>query len=273
MVDVKTFYDEHPLNEGMVLSKLEQEGKDLSRLKPEDLLAYDQDHYGGTAATDALAVFLEPGPDSRVLDICSGLGGTSRYLAHRYGATVVGFDLSESRTAGALNLTRRVGLQDRITHVQGDATAMALEPDSFDGALSQEAFVHIADKTALFASCYRVLKPGGRLAFTDWIGFESLAPDENEAMRRAIAAEGIVGIGDYERVVAGAGFKEVRTQDVSGPWQDILHDRLEMYRALEQETVRSFGESRHRQYIEAYEMFVGFIDERKLGGVRLFATK
>ncbi len=78
MNDVVSFYDEHPINEGEILSKLEQEGKDLAHLAPTDLQTHDQDHYGGTEASDILANRLALKPGMRVLDICSGMGGTSR---------------------------------------------------------------------------------------------------------------------------------------------------------------------------------------------------
>ncbi|MEE8435369.1 MAG: hypothetical protein V3S64_11325, partial [bacterium] len=75
---VVSFFDEHPINEGEILSKLKDAGKDLAHLAPEDLFAYDQDHYGALEATDALAALLALNASSEVLDVCSGMGGTSR---------------------------------------------------------------------------------------------------------------------------------------------------------------------------------------------------
>ena len=49
---------------------------------------------------------------SLVADFCAGLGGTVRYLAHKYGADVTGIEFTPARVAGAQELTRRVGLQD-----------------------------------------------------------------------------------------------------------------------------------------------------------------
>jgi sarcosine/dimethylglycine N-methyltransferase len=185
MTSLKTFYDEHPINESEILEKVEKEGIARADIKPEDLTRYDQDHYGGLAATDALVQALAIGPDTTVLDLCSGMGGTSRYLAYRYGATVLGVDLTESRVAGACRLTELVGLQDKVSYRVGDAAHLDLDSGSVDRIVSQESFLHIEDRDDLFAGCYRVLRPGGGMGFTDlWRPTES-TPRPARDLRRA----------------------------------------------------------------------------------------
>ena len=53
-------------------------------LSPSDLEAVDQFHVGGLEATQELARLFSPSQGSHVLDIGSGLGGPSRYLAANY---------------------------------------------------------------------------------------------------------------------------------------------------------------------------------------------
>lgn len=273
MVDVQTLYDEHPLNEGEILSKLVQAGKGGDGLLPEDLFPFDQDHYGGIGATEALAARLALTPQSTVLDLCSGLGGTSRYLAHTYRCRVVGVDLNASRTAAAVRLTERVGLQDRVSFVQCDACGLEFEPESFDAAIGQEAFLHLPDKGRLMESCHGVLRPGARLAFSDWIAFEGLSDAARARLREAIAALDIADETQYRGYLAAAGFRDVEFEDVSPAWRVILHERLEMFESLREETVRRFGEERHRKYMEAYHFFVKTIDAGTLGGGRFFAVR
>ena len=86
MVD---FYERHPISEAQVLEALRRQGK-VGALAPPDLYEWDQDHYGGLAAVDALARRADIGWGSLVLDVCAGLGGPARFLAHRYGARVIG---------------------------------------------------------------------------------------------------------------------------------------------------------------------------------------
>src|SRR6476619_7960573 len=92
----------------------------LDGLRPEELFPHDQDHYGGLAATDELARGAQVSNGSRVAEFCAGLGGTVRYLAHKYGADVTGIELTPARVAGAQDLTRRVGLHGTARIVEGN---------------------------------------------------------------------------------------------------------------------------------------------------------
>lgn len=269
--DVETFYDEHPINEAQILAALERAGRDPARLAPEDLYAYDQDHYGGLAAVDALAERARLGSGVRLLDICCGLGGPARYVARKYGADVVGIDLNQSRAPGAARLTALVGLAERARFVRGDATRLPFADASFDAAIAQEAFLHIADKRALFAACRRVLRPGGRLAFTDWIAFAGLSGGDRRRLAEGIIANDIQSFDGYRALLAEAGFQEVEAENLSDAWRDILRERLEMFRGMQGDTVRLFGPERHARYIAAYEFFVERIAAGALGGGRFTA--
>src|SRR3954447_14664001 len=112
-------YDRHPISCDIILAKLRASRGHLDGLRPEELFPHDQDHYGGLAATDELARGAQIGNGSRVADFCAGLGGTVRYLAHQYGADVTGIELTPARVSGALELTRRVGLQGTARIVEG----------------------------------------------------------------------------------------------------------------------------------------------------------
>ncbi len=84
------------------------------RLTADDLFEFDQDHYGGIGAVDALARRAGVAEASRVLDVCAGLAGPARFLATRRGCHVVGVELHAGRAASAARLTRDVGLDARV---------------------------------------------------------------------------------------------------------------------------------------------------------------
>lgn len=273
MISLQTFYDEHPINETEIVEKVEADGIARADIRAEHLSRYDQDHYGGLAATDALAEALGIRPGMRVLDICSGMGGSSRYLAYRHGAVVHGVDLTASRVAGARRLTEMVGLGDRVTFGVGDAAHLDLEPGGFDRAISQEAFLHITDRQGLFTGCHTVLKPGGGLGFTDWTATDSLGPQARAFFAETFAAPKLIGILDYVELLKSAGFADIQAMDLSAEWRVILIERLEMFRSLEHETVSRFGQDRFDTYIRNYEFFVDAIGSGALGGGRFVAWK
>src|SRR6476469_608232 len=113
-------YERHPISSEIILAKLSANRGHLNDVAPEELFPYDQDHYGGLDANDALAKRAGIGKGTRVVDFCAGLGGPARYFAHCYGADVTGIELTPARVKGAQELTRRVGLQDNVRIVEGN---------------------------------------------------------------------------------------------------------------------------------------------------------
>src|SRR5258705_9572203 len=97
--DVVDFYDRHPISEAQVLAALARRGRAGAPLTADDLFEFDQDHYGGLAAVDALAHLAGVTASTRVLDLCAGLGGPARFLASRRSCQVVAVGLKAGRGA------------------------------------------------------------------------------------------------------------------------------------------------------------------------------
>ncbi len=136
-------------------------------LSPEDTAAVDQFHVGGFEATEKLAQLLCPSRGSYALDLGSGLGGPSRYLAAKYGCRVVGIDITEEYCGIASKLAERMGLQDLVEYRVGDARDLPFSDESFDVVWTQHVSMNIAEKPDLYAGIFRVLKAGGRFAAHD----------------------------------------------------------------------------------------------------------
>jgi ubiquinone/menaquinone biosynthesis C-methylase UbiE len=136
-------------------------------LTPEALAPLDQFHTRGLAATAELAKAAGIGAASKVLDIGSGLGGPSRYLASTFGCQVHGIDLSPAFVAAARHLAERSGLADRVFYECANALDLPYEAESFDVAWTQHVAMNIADRGRLHGEAARVLKKGGRFAIYD----------------------------------------------------------------------------------------------------------
>jgi len=268
---VREYYDEHPISEAHVLAALAGQGQADSPTA-DDLFAFDQDHYGGLSAVDGLARRAGIGAASRVLDVCAGLGGPARFLASRRGSSVVALELHAGRAAGAARLNRLVK-QTRVTVVRADAAALPFAEGAFDACLSQEALLHVADKPAVLGECHRVLVSGGRLAFTDWIAFPSLADRERQRLWEWMAATTLQTLEGYRRLLGRAGFTAIETEDLSGEWRAIVRRRLELHRALRPQGEARFGRRHYAEYDQLHAFFVRLIETGKLGGGRFTATR
>lgn len=146
---------------------LDTSGLGAKQLTAKDLAQLDQFHSRGLAATVELAKALPIDAATRVVDIGSGLGGPSRYLAETYGCTVHGIDLSESFVDAANYLAERSGLKDKVTYQQGNALDLPFSSDAFDVAWTQHVAMNIADRDRLYGETFRVLRRGGHFAIFD----------------------------------------------------------------------------------------------------------
>jgi sarcosine/dimethylglycine N-methyltransferase len=265
------FYETHPINEQQILHDLARDGIALEGLTEEVLQNYDQDHFGGLDAVDVLAVKAGIDRSSHILDVCSGMGGPARYLASSIGCRVTGLDITQSRHESAIRLTELTGLQHLVDFRHGSALAMPFADASFDVVIGQEAFAHVPDKPRLIAECVRVVKPGGRIAFTDIMAGERLAPAAAARVQREMAFAGFETLEGYARLLEVQGCKVVEREDLTARWAEILVQRLAMYRALRETTVERFGAEHFRQWDDTYAFFVGLFSEGQLAGGRLVA--
>ncbi|MGA2763705.1 MAG: methyltransferase domain-containing protein [Spirochaetia bacterium] len=104
-------------------------------------------------------------PETTVLDVGCGIGGSSRILARDYGFVVTGVTISPNQVRRARELTSP-GLP--VQFQTGDAMALSFPDASFDVVWSVEAGPHIPDKAAFAKELLRVLRPDGVLVVADW---------------------------------------------------------------------------------------------------------
>jgi sarcosine/dimethylglycine N-methyltransferase len=270
---VLAFYSRHPISRDQILSSAHARRGHSHALAPEDLFPFDQDHYGGLAMVDVLAERGNIGPDCHVADFCAGLGGPARYLARQYGALVTCIELNPDRASGASDLCERVGLARSVRMVRADVARVPLLEESMDVVISQEALLHVPDKKAALSEAYRVLKPGGRLTFTDWATHRSLNDADADCMWRGIAAQSIQSFVTYPQLLQAAGFGSVQTEDLTSEWARILEERFAMYRKLREETQRIGTPSGDSDFYRSYARLVALVQGGTLGGGRFTVQK
>jgi SAM-dependent methyltransferase len=110
---------------------------------------------------DPLLAAVRAGSGTRLLDVATGPGYVAARAAAQ-GAAAVGLDFSETMLAFA-----RSRAPD-VEFVQGDATALPFADGSFDGVVAAFVLLHLGAPEHAAAEAARVLRPGGRAAFTVW---------------------------------------------------------------------------------------------------------
>jgi ubiquinone/menaquinone biosynthesis C-methylase UbiE len=208
---------------------LRKAGKDIGKLTTADLAAVDEFHIRGRAATLELTRLLNIGADSRVLDIGSGLGGPARTLVETYGCRVTGIDLTRGFCDAAVTLSGWVGLGDRVTFQQGDATSLPFSDGHFDAAMTIHVAMNIASKDRMYAEARRVLKPSGRFGVYDILrgeGGEVLFP---VPWAREPSISHLATPDAMQSLLAGVGFKIMAVHDStdeSQQWFEAMAARM-----------------------------------------------
>jgi len=270
---VQHFYDFHPISAEQIFSAIAARQIAREDITQAVLSAHDQDHYGGTDAVDRLMAQALITDQDHVLDVCAGMGGPARYIAWKTGCRVTGLDLTTSRVAGAQTLTAAAHLSEQVGFVHGNALEMPFDPAQFTHIISQEAFAHIPNKNQLMAECARVLKPRGRMVFSDIMSHQALGHQDAQKLFDGMRFSEIARLGDYQQWCADVGLQWERAIDLSAEWTRILVDRHAMYRSLESQTVARLGRDHFDRYDAAYDHFVGLYQRGVLSGALVVAVK
>ena len=112
------------------------------------------------------AIGLRPG--MKVLDVGCGVGGPQRSLAKKFGASIVGLNISEYQLGKCSAYNSEAGLDHLCSVLHGDFLNIPAEDGSFDAVYHIEAMPHTPDKAAAYAEMFRVLRPGAVFAGYDW---------------------------------------------------------------------------------------------------------
>ena len=257
-----------------VVNELRELGKPNDEpLRVDELTPFDQLHYHSTEAVDEAIRATGIGEGSSVLEIGSGLGGPSRYLATTSGAAVTALELQEDHHRMAVHLTRRCGLVDRVTHVCGDFLTHPWDGKEFDAVVSWLALYHIPQRAILLDRCRSLLPVGGFLYAEDLCERRPFDDDERKELASELFANYLPSSDRYRQDLADAGFEVLVCDDMSDDWTAFTRGRLDQYRQQQDRHLRVHGEEVFETMCGFYTTMVRRFSDGKLGGIRVVARR
>ena len=203
-----------------------------------------------------------------VLDIGCGLGGVDIHLVKQHQATMVtGIDVDEALIERCRDLAEKTGVGSQTEFICVEPGPLAFDDASFDAVTSKDSIIHIADKQTLADDVFRVLKPGGWFAASDWLaGYDDEPSVEMQAYLDAEGLDfGLATAEIYLQALGTAGFTDLDIVD-RNDWyrQHARQERDRLEGDLYAELAASTGTEFLDHEIDVWEKMIIALEQGQL---------
>ena len=197
-----------------------------------ELIMGEQIHIGGFVSSMDLAQKAGIESQTKGVDLCCCNGAGMRFLVRfRDVARMCGVDATEKVVEQGRRLCEQEGLSDEIIFVLADVCGSGLEDANVDFVWGEDAWCYVADKEKLISEAARIVKPGGVIAFTDWIqGAAELSDAEADRYMTFMKFPNIHDIDGYTSLLEANGCEIITAEDTGrfAPYVDLYLNMLNM---------------------------------------------
>lgn len=175
----------------------------------------------------------------KIVDVGCGIGGSSRYLARKYGAECKGITLSPVQAERANALAAAEGLAHRVSFQVADALEQPFPEGQFNLVWSMESGEHMPDKAKFVGELVRVAAPGAKIIIVTWCHRdlappeESLQPEEKQLLDKICNAYYLpawCSTADYLKLLESLSLQDIKAADWSANvapfWPAVIRSAL-----------------------------------------------
>jgi ubiquinone/menaquinone biosynthesis C-methylase UbiE len=180
-----------------------------------ELVFGEQIHIGGLASSLELAERAGIEAGQHGVDLCCCNGAGMRCLVRfKQVASMVGVDASVRTVERGRRRCQEEGMSDRIRIIHADACKSGLPTGEADFVWSEDAWCYVPDKPSLIAEAVRIVKPGGTIAFTDWIeGPTPLSEAEKQMFLTGMRFDNVQDLAGYRALLEKNGCEVIEASD------------------------------------------------------------
>jgi len=230
---------------------------------------------GGTDEIDEIIKGINTA-GKNVLDIGCGCGGAAIHLIKKHDVkSVLGIDTESLVIKRAEELAVKYGISDHVHFLCVKPGHLDIPDESIDLVFSKEVFLHIPNKYDLIKDIYRILKPGGFVAVSDWMRIDDNTPSIQ--MQKYIEAEGLdmhmCSLKYYEKILKKAGFIDIVIKDRNTWYLRKAQEELaDIQGPLNKQVVNAIGPEETTGAIEIWKKLIDVLElgEHRPGHFKAF---
>ena len=236
------------------------------------LIYGEQIHLGGFNASMALAdsAGIRGG---RGVDLCCNSGAGMRFLSrYRDVESMIGVDISSV----AVEKGRARAEEDGITNVEfviADACESGIPSDSADFVWGEDAWCYVPDKALLIKEAVRIVRPGGTIAFVDWVEGDHLTDSERELLSEVMRFPSLQTRGGYARMLEEDGCQVLIAEDTGlfSRQMELMADMLDTQHRWDALRVTSFDAEQVDATVQGLRMLAQWGTAGKIEQARIVA--
>lgn len=185
----------------------------------------------------------------KILDLGSGLGGVSEYLAKNYDCNIIAVDIEDLLIKMAKERLIKQNLKGNIVYKKC-IDISKLKEENFDIIFSKETILHIKNKKDIFRKIYNKLKNNGKLVIVDWFHRDAIYSEEMEEFLKFDGLEiHLLEEQKYIEMLKKSGFKKIKKLDLTKLMHKETNEVLnKTKKELKEKLINRFS----RQYYEEY---------------------
>jgi SAM-dependent methyltransferase len=217
---------------------------------------------------------LAPTTDSHVLEIGSGNGGAAVYLATATKARATGLDNNEAGIRRAVALSKAKGVEDRVEFRLGDAAGtLPFAGETFDAVFANDTFSLIPDRAGLLRECHRVLRPGGRLLYTDPMVLVGIVTSDEIEVRSWAGLSCLIPAGENERLIQAASLELVSCEDLTASVISVARRQAAAFEKFRDDITSNLGEEIYEGLVKSTGMAQVLAEQKRLVRIAFLSRK